>query len=48
VNAMQELIAGEVPIIILYHPNRQITMRDNVTGYVYWTNHLIRYNVMSK
>jgi len=48
VNAMQDLIIGEVPIVLLYHPNRQITMRDNLTGYVYWTNHLIRYNLMDK
>ena len=48
VNAMQELIAGEVPIILLYHPNRQICMRDNVTGYVYWTNFLVRYEVIEK
>ena len=48
VNAMQELIAGEVPIILLYHPNRQITMRDNVEGYVYWTNFLVRYDAVTK
>ncbi len=48
VNAMQDLIIGEVPIVLLYHPNRQITMSDELTGYVYWTNHLIRYNLMDR
>ena len=48
VNALQELIIDDTPILYLYHPNRITCMRDDVTGFVYNSAHFLRYFYMGK
>jgi hypothetical protein len=42
------MIVADCPIIYLYHPNRITCMRDTVQGYVYFSDHLIQYHLISK
>ena len=46
VNALQELLIDDTPILYLYHPNRITCMRDSVTGFVYNSAHFLRYFYM--
>ena len=48
VNALQELLIDDTPILYLYHPNRITCMRDDVTGFVYNSAHFLRYFYMGK
>jgi peptide/nickel transport system substrate-binding protein len=48
VNAMQQLIIDNSPIIYLYHPNRITSMRDDVEGFVYNSAHFLRFFYMGK
>ena len=48
VEKLQKIIVADCPIIYLYHPNRITCMRDSVKGYVYFSDHLIHYDLMSK
>ena len=48
VDKLQEMVVDSCPIIYLYHPNRITCMRDWVKGYVYFSDHLIRYDLISK
>jgi len=48
VNAMQQILVDDCPILYLYHPNRITCMRDSVTGFVYNSAHFLRYFYMSK
>jgi peptide/nickel transport system substrate-binding protein len=45
---LQQMIIVDCPIIYLYHPNRITCMRDTVQGYVYFSDHLIQYHLISK
>ena len=48
VNAMQQILIDGCGIVFLHHPNRITCMRDDVSGYVYFPDHLIRYKYMDK
>lgn len=48
VNALQELLIDDTPILYLYHPNRITCMRDDVTGYLHNSAHFLRYFYMGK
>ncbi len=48
VNALQQMIIDDSPIVYLYHPNRITCMRDDVTGFVYNSAHFLRYFYMGK
>ena len=48
VNALQEMLIDDTPIVYLYHPNRITCMRDSVTGFVFNSAHFLRYFYMGK
>jgi len=48
VNAMQQMIVDDCPIVYLYHPNRITCMRSDITGFVYNSAHFLRYFYMGK
>lgn len=48
VNAMQQILINDSPILYLYHPNRITCMRSNITGFVYNSAHFLRYFYMGK
>lgn len=48
VNALQELLIDDSPILYLYHPNRITCMRSDVEGFVYNSAHFLRYFYMGK
>jgi len=48
VNALQQLLIDDCPILYLYHPNRITCMRDNVEGFVYNSAHFLLYRFMYK
>ena len=43
INALQQLVIDDCPIIYLYHPNRLTCMCDWVKGYAYFSDHILRY-----
>lgn len=48
VNALQQLVIDDCPILYLYHPNRITCMRDNIEGYIYNSAHFLLYRFMKK
>ena len=48
VDQLQQMVVDACPIIYLYNPNRITCMLDSVKGYVYFSDHLIRYRLISK
>lgn len=48
VNTIEQIIMEASPMLFLYHPNRITCMRDDVQGFVYYNDHLMRYDLMYK
>ncbi len=48
IDELQEIIADDVPIVYLYHPDRITCMRSEVEGFVYNSAHFLLYRYMYK
>lgn len=48
VNALQQLLIDDCPIVYLYHPNRITCMGEDVQGFVYNSAHFLLYRYMGK
>jgi peptide/nickel transport system substrate-binding protein len=48
INAIQQLVVDDAPLVWLYNPNWLVNMRENITGYVFTTNLQTRFNTLGK
>jgi len=48
INAIQDLVVNDAPLVWLFNPNWLVIMRDNITGFVYTTNQQTRFNTLGK